>query len=58
MNNNSWYSTLAAANNATGPKNVKKKRPPNSTEPEERVLYCLKLSNPFRRLCIKIVEWK
>lgn len=58
MNNNaSWYSTLAAANTADG-KNVKKKRPVNSTEPEERVLYCLKLSNPLRRLCIKIVEWK
>lgn len=27
-------------------------------EKAERVLYCLSLKNPVRRLCISIVEWK
>lgn len=27
-------------------------------EKAERVLYCLQLKNPLRRVCINIVEWK
>ncbi|KPM10011.1 hypothetical protein QR98_0085570 [Sarcoptes scabiei] len=31
---------------------------PKIPEKAERVLYCLGLNNPIRRLCINIVEWK
>ena len=54
MNNgNAWNNALAAANTAT------KKRKPNVTvDHPKRVLFCLDLNNPFRKLCIKFVEWK
>jgi len=43
-----------------------KKRPPTSTRrPEkvviprpERSLYCFTLTNPLRKLCYAVVEWK
>lgn len=41
----------------TGPKRIVRKVP-KIPEKAERVLYCLRLNNPIRRLCINIVEWK
>ncbi len=54
-NTNAWSNALAAANNVTRKRQRKKNV---SVEHADRVLYCLHLSNPLRRLCIKIVEWK
>ncbi|XP_075678000.1 muscle calcium channel subunit alpha-1-like isoform X5 [Dermatophagoides pteronyssinus] len=39
------------------PKRIVRKVP-KVPEKAERVLYCLRLKNPIRRLCINIVEWK
>jgi hypothetical protein len=45
-----WNNALAMA---------KKKKPKNlAVEHPKRVLFCLDLNNPFRKLCIKFVEWK
>lgn len=52
-NGNAWNNALAAANINT----QRRKKQPN-VEHAERVLFCLRLSNPIRRLCIRIVEWK
>jgi hypothetical protein len=53
-NGNAWNNALAAANT------VARRRKPNVTNIEhpERVLFCLDLANPFRKLCIRFVEWK
>ena len=53
-NGNAWNNALAAANT------VNKRRKPNVTNIEhpERVLFCLHLGNPFRKLCIRFAEWK
>ncbi len=48
-NANVWNNALAIA---------KKRRPNISVDHPERVLFCLKLNNPFRKLCIRFVEWK
>jgi hypothetical protein len=57
MNANAWNNALIAANNASRTNNRKKKML-NNVEHAERVLFCLGLSNPIRRLCIRIAEWK
>ncbi|XP_075591509.1 ca[2+]-channel protein alpha[[1]] subunit D isoform X4 [Dermatophagoides farinae] len=49
-------STSAAAAKQQ-PKRIVRKVP-KVPEKAERVLYCLRLKNPIRRLCINIVEWK
>lgn len=52
-NGNAWNNALAAANTAT------RRRKPNVTvDHPESVLFCLHINNPFRKLCIKFVEWK
>jgi hypothetical protein len=55
-NGNAWSNALAAANATTT------RRPPRKVnvtiDHAERVLFCLHLNNPFRKLCIKFVEWK
>lgn len=55
-NGNAWSNALAAANATTA------RRPPRKVnvtiDHAERVLFCLHLNNPFRKLCIKFVEWK
>jgi len=58
MNPNAWNNALAAANTVNTRK-VQVRRPnvPTVDHPE-RVLFCLHLNNPFRKLCIKFVEWK
>jgi hypothetical protein len=48
-NGNAWNNALAIA---------KKKRPNVTVDHPKRVLFCLDLNNPFRKLCIKFVEWK
>ena len=55
-NTNAWSNALAAANTATRTTNRKKKV--QNIEHAERVLFCLDLSNPVRRLCIRVAEWK
>jgi hypothetical protein len=55
-NTNAWSNALAAANTATRTNNRKKKV--QNVEQADRVLYCLHISNPIRRLCIRIAEWK
>ncbi len=55
---NAWNNALAAAN-ATTVRKPPIRRPPTTTiEHAERVLFCLRLNNPFRKMCIKFVEWK
>ena len=53
-NANAWNNALAAANTAT----TKKKKINVQIDHPERVLFCLNLNNPFRKMCIKFVEWK
>ncbi|KAJ8047198.1 Voltage-dependent L-type calcium channel subunit alpha-1C [Holothuria leucospilota] len=59
---NAWKATLdAAATTSTlssmNKKRNQKKQPIGNIRPP-RALFCLKLDNRFRRMCIKIVEWK
>lgn len=57
---NAWKAALEATTSTSTSMNKKrnqKKQPIGNIRPP-RALFCLKLDNPFRRLCIKIVEWK
>ncbi|VDN55695.1 unnamed protein product [Dracunculus medinensis] len=61
-----WQQTLQAAVAATSQSETAKKRqqqrkplrPTNIVEKSERSLLCLTLSNPLRKACISIVEWR
>ena len=59
-NTTGWNNALAAANVTAVA--VARKPPPRkpvvNIEHAERVLFCLRLNNPFRKYCIKFVEWK
>ena len=54
---NAWNNALAAAN-ATTTRKPPIRKPIATIEHAERVLFCLRLNNPFRKMCIKFVEWK
>jgi hypothetical protein len=54
---NAWNNALAAAN-ATTVRKPPIRKPTTTIEHAERVLFCLRLNNPFRKMCIKFVEWK
>jgi hypothetical protein len=54
-----WNSAIAAANTVQGTtKKVVRKPITAYIEHPKRVLFCLPLSNPFRKLCIRFAEWK
>lgn len=50
-NANTWSTVMAAAT-------VRKRKANIAPDHPKRVLFCLDLTNPFRKLCIKFVEWK
>ena len=50
-NSNTWSTVMAAAT-------VRKKKTNVAVDHPKRVLFCLNSTNPFRKLCIKFVEWK
>lgn len=55
-----WNNALqvAAANATAIRKQPPVRKPVVNIEHAERVLFCLRLNNPFRKMCIKFVEWK
>jgi hypothetical protein len=55
---NAWNNALVAANTIGVTKKVVRKPITTYVEHPERVLFCLHLSNPFRKLCIRFAEWK
>jgi hypothetical protein len=55
---NAWNNALAAANTVSTTKRVVRRPPTANVEHPERVLFCLHLNNPFRKLCIRFAEWK
>ena len=58
-NGTGWNNALVAANAVATRKNLQPVRKPVvNIEHAERVLFCLHLKNPFRKYCIKFVEWK
>lgn len=52
-NRNDWNKALEALNTVSKRHKLKIK-----AEHAKRVLFCLNLKNPFRKVCIKLVEWK
>ena len=54
---NAWASTLAATKTVN---TINKRRPvkQQAAARPRRALFCLQLSNPVRRICIKVVELK
>ncbi|XP_075241355.1 muscle calcium channel subunit alpha-1-like isoform X2 [Convolutriloba macropyga] len=54
---NAWASTLAATKTVN---TINKRRPvkQQAASRPRRALFCLQLSNPVRRICIKVVELK
>ena len=59
-NGTGWNNALAAANATTArkPPATVPRKPVVAIDHAERVLFCLRLNNPFRKMCIKFVEWK
>ena len=56
-----WSTALAATGSGTMTKrrtNPRQRQNQNQNSRPERALMCLNLKNPFRKICINIVEWK
>lgn len=61
-NTNSLQAAVAATSQSEAAKKRQQQRKPmrqsNVVEKSERSLLCLTLSNPLRKACITIVEWR
>lgn len=50
--------TVVSKSPATQKRPVKKIKGKITSEKAERALFCLRLKNPIRKLCIAAIEWK